>query len=862
MNDVPGYFRYWGKADPAGNYHPAICHMLDVGIVARELLCVQPPQMRDRFGLLFGPAWSDTLAFISALHDIGKISPGFQIKRPDLCRWLIEKGFDFPKHAETKHGRVAACCLPPLLREEMACREDTATVMAQILAAHHGAFVGSPDVVVGRKAWDDYRRAIVRFLAGLFGVHSLDNVALPSSSDALFFAGLLTVADWLGSSELHFPLGGHSPIDVRVYMEDRRDRAKALMRELKLDSVLLTNKPFEQLFSFEANACQKAVLSVVGQLQHPMLVIAESPTGSGKTEAAQAAFSAIASQNGLRGMYCALPTQATGNAMFTRMRTFLEKLDLTGQAELHLLHANADLNPDYERLQLSHIGEPEDEVENRVIASSWFLARKRGLLASFGTGTIDQALMAILKVRHFFVRLFGLSGKVVVLDEVHAYDAYMTEEISRLIGWLSHNNSSVVLLSATLPKARREKLLSAFSPEASAPPGLRYPCVIGLDTTGKMASKEIRGLESSSVTLAPFIALQENKVRAIVQILREKLANGGCAACILNTVSEAQATYTAVREALDAKDVVLFHSRFTLERRLEIEKNILSRYGRKENRPHMGIVIATQVIEQSLDVDFDLMVSDLAPIDLLLQRAGRLHRHDNVRPPLLAERVLYVVISDILKAPDFGKSKFVYFPDILLRTALLFVKDNAYSELVVELPHGVSVPIEKVYGDKQVLSSDRFQKELERWIESRIGAEMAQRYAASAVSLDDQSSFEDDPCYFLGTLSNNEDEERIVSSRLARQNVTLIVLGKGQETAVRERADTRRLYGRSIVTDNIYLVRHFQAQEPLQAWEEDALLRRCYPLELSEGSADLGTVIVSYDEQIGLQIMRRTEAAS
>jgi hypothetical protein len=219
-------------------------------------------------------------------------------------------------------------------------------------------------------------------------------------------------------------------------------------------------------------------------------------------------------------------------------------------------------------------------------------------------------------------------------------------------------------------------------------------------------------------------------------------------------------------------------------------------------------------------------------------------------------------MSDILKAPDFGKSKFVYFPDILLKTALLFVTDSTYSELVIELPYGVSAPIEIVYDDGQVLLSDRCQKELEYWIESRIGAQMAQRYAASAVSLDEQSSFDDDPRYFLENLSNNEDEGRIVSSRLARPNVTLIVLERGEETTVRERVDARKLYSRSIVTDNIYLVRRFQGRAQPRAWDEDALLHRCYPLELSGGSADLGEVIVSYNEQIGLQIMRKTEAAS
>ena len=575
-------------------------------------------------------------------------------------------------------------------------------------------------------------------------------------------------------------------------------RAKALVHELWMDSVLVSRKPFDQLFPFPPNPCQRAVMKIAEHLQHPMLIVVESPMGTGKTEAALATFSHIAEQNGLRGMYYALPTQATGNAMFHRMISFLERLELSGHVEFHLIHANADLNPEYEELQLRNIGEPEDEHENSVIASSWFTARKRGILASFGTGTIDQALMAVLKVRHFFVRLFGLSGKALILDEVHAYDAYMTEEISRLIGWLSRNNSSVILLSATLPNKRREKLLAAFSNTAQLPSDVRYPCVIGVDVTGKTMQEEIEDLEPSSVILAPVLSSQEEKVGAILRIIHDKLANGGCAACILNTISEAQAVYAAVKKTIEADEIILFHSRFTLERRLKIEEHIITRYGKeRSNRPSKGVVIATQVLEQSLDVDFDLMVSDLAPIDLLLQRAGRLHRHDNPRPFLLSDRVLYVIIPEVHAGKhDFGKSKFVYFPDILTKTALLFAKEDAYSALEVDLPYGVNKPIEAVYGEEQTLHSGTHRTALEKWIESRIGSEMAQRYAASAVSLADVRCFDDDPCYFLGNLANNEDEGRIVSSRLSRQSVRLIILEGDTELTICGKEDVKRLYGR------------------------------------------------------------------
>lgn len=852
---------FWGKAEPGSRAcHPALLHMLDVGVVARELLLAQPSALQRQILAMFGTTGVSGLALAAALHDIGKIGPGFQDKRADLCGPLRERGYPFPRHAEDRHGKIAAYRLPALLEEELECPVESAAVLAQVLAAHHGVFEAYVEVLDGGRKWEQARRSAAKVLARTFGVTSLASLPCPAPPDALLFAGLLTLADWLGSWEERFPFAETALDDLEAYVVQRQAVAREVVRELGLAVPIIPERTFAELFPELSpdpapNPCQEATLRVVAQLSPPMLLIVESPTGSGKTEAAQAAFAAVAARCGSRGAYFALPTQATGNAMFRRMEKFLDHLGLDGPAQLHLLHANADLNPDYEALRLRHV----EEEGGGVVASAWFRARKRGLLAGFGAGTIDQALLSVLKVRHFFLRLFGLAGKFLVLDEVHAYDAYMTEEIYRLLGWSSRCGTSTILLSATLPQSRRQRLLEAFDPAEELPADLRYPCVIGIDGSGKTVWEEIRGLEQTSVALAPTVCAPQGKAAEILRILRANLAEGGCAACILNTVAEAQEVYDAVKGDVADAEVVLFHSRFTLNRRTEIERALQATVGRGGTRPRKAVVVATQVVEQSLDVDFDCMVSDLAPVDFLLQRAGRLHRHRRERPAPLRHRTLHVLLPDLdREQPDFGRSKYVYFPDVLARTALLLHADHQPRARVVEVPHGVSALIEAVYGDDGPLDSARFGPALGTWVEDRLGTQLAQLFAAREATLADVRTCLDDPDY-LERLANDRDDERLVSSRLARPSVTLVILKEGESLAVRDRSTARELYGRSLSTDNVELVRHFAAQEPPEEWKEVGLLRHCRPLVLAAGAVRVATRTFTYDDEYGLRRAGKTE---
>jgi CRISPR-associated endonuclease/helicase Cas3 len=533
------------------------------------------------------------------------------------------------------------------------------------------------------------------------------------------------------------------------------------------------------------------------------------------------------------------------------MRRFLVRLHDEKAVELHLLHANADMNEDYIQLKLNSIG----DNNGNVIASSWFSARKRGLLAAYGTGTVDQALMAVLRVRHFFVRLFGLGGKMIILDEVHAYDAYMSEEIYNLIGWASRCGSSIVLLSATLPANKRKRLVEAFLPSAHLPPELNYPCVVGVDLRGVSAWRPVV-MSGDLLEIVPQVVKKKEMLRLMADMLMDVVADEGCAACIVNTVTEAQELYDLLKDRLSEHELILFHSRFTLERRLEIEAEIIRKYGKDGQRPHRGVVVASPVLQESLDVSFDAMFSEIAPVDLLLQRAGRLHRHNNKRPLHLRARRLFVFLPDLLDdEPDFGWSKLIYFPDLLYRSGKLFIKDGEYHPVSVELPEGVSPLIETVYGETDSSGMDKVR---DKWLEVRIGSEFASVHFARAASILSVHIKGDDPDY-LGNLQNSDEDEKTPSTRVGRQRITLVIFENGDDISVRSRDAERNLYLKSICTDSARLVRHFADIDPPVEWAESPLLRYCYPVFFTDGIAQEGELILAYDKIKGLSILRKKE---
>jgi CRISPR-associated endonuclease/helicase Cas3 len=662
------------------------------------------------------------ISFLAATHDIGKASPSFQEKWPQAAQSLRAVGFDFPRFlTPAPHGTVTAAVLPSLLGP-FGLAPKLSRQVATVMGGHHGLFPTATKTDQSKQAagggkWADARRLIVERIARMAGV--TDGCCIPAV-DALdhpflmILAGLVSVADWIGSHEGFFPYAGGN-VDLATYPNHARARAQRALNSLGWSGWTPPEKPapITSLFPFirpdTVRPLQREVVKLVEGLAGPCPVLVEAPMGEGKTEAAMFLADHWSATEGRRGCYFALPTQATSNQMFGRVRDFLDHRYPHDQVNLQLLHGHAALSEEFKLMRrrglppsLSEVygGSVESEADLKregVVAAEWFTHRKRGLLAPFGVGTVDQALLAVLQTQHVFVRLFGLAHKTLIVDEVHAYDAYMNRLLERLLAWLAAMGTSVVLLSATLPRARREALTRAYGGKnlAQAEQVKPYPRITVL-SEGR--TREIHAWASRSSTVHLDWRASDDKQLALV--LDEQLRDGGCAAVVCNTVGRAQRLYTVLKGRFQAgEELDLFHARYPFIERDEREKRALARFGKEDKgqRPRRAVLAATQVVEQSLDLDFDLMVTELAPVDLVLQRAGRLHRHRrDDRPEPVSEPHLWVLSPqmDASGLPDFRPSNFVYDEHILLRSWLA-LRDRS----LVRLPDDIEGLIEAVYSE-------------------------------------------------------------------------------------------------------------------------------------------------------------------
>ncbi len=364
-------------------------------------------------------------------------------------------------------------------------------------------------------------------------------------------------------------------------------------------------------------------------MDSPGLYIVEAPMGEGKTEAALAAAYQRWTTGDERGLYFALPTQLTSNRIHERLGRFLANASEAASSFV-LAHGNAWLTDKRVSAILPSVAGKE---EGAAAANLWFSDSRKALLAPFGVGTIDQALLSIVPARHSALRLFGLSGKVIVLDEIHSYDPYTSALIDRLVEWLLPLGCSVLILSATLTRARRAEIVAAAGAAESASSSA-YPLITKVPTGSSVAETlEIPNASprSLSIDIEHLPAASEGWLTRAVSAAE----SGACVLIVRNTIALAQETYRLARSR--CRDIGirfgLLHSRFPQFQRDRNESDWMELLGPgNEGRPKGAILVGTQVVEQSVDIDADLLISDLAPTDLLLQRMGRLHRHERLRP--------------------------------------------------------------------------------------------------------------------------------------------------------------------------------------------------------------------------------------
>ncbi len=922
---TPELLAFWGKLGK-GKYpedcHPAVCHLLDVGNCCRAL-------WRQTLGETSRRRWSNALgidelcaerwiSFWAAAHDIGKITPHFQFKVPDAKTKLRKAGFSTAA-GNCHHATLSAIYLKselatPTTNAFPAISKSLACSIAQVLGGHHGKIPGSGHLrensrVLGTGKWVSARTHIMKFLAEEFQVCDITPPRVPVQADNgfwLFLAGLIAVSDWVGSNATFFQTDGvwaGTVVDLDQYRVQSRERAERAIYALgfgRWEPKRTGPLSFAEVHPAITNPrpLQQACVEIAQTTTEPQLVLIEAPMGEGKTEAAVYLADQATHVLGCRGLYVALPTQATSNQMFGRIRKWLmQRYELEGESQrlnLQLLHGQTGFSEAFSQLlRLADIDDPQPEsnlpsgqLRAHVVAESWFAQnRKQQLLAPFGVGTIDQVLLAVLQTKHHFVRLFGLAGRTVVLDEVHAYDAYMTTLMERLLAWLAGLGCPVVLLSATLPSARRQKLIEAYSGCPAQIPNTDYPRV----TVAKCGQTHVLARHfaadvSRRLTLQIAWVIEQD----LTDRLEELLSDGGCVGIICNTVARAQKLFLWLAGLFESKgvSVSLFHARFTVADRLRIENEVLANLGlplENSRRPKRSILVATQVIEQSLDLDFDLLISEVAPVDLLLQRAGRLHRHHGrARPARLRLPQLWLFEPERHSdgIPEFGAFQSnvgkngqyrggVYDRCVLLRTWLT-LRDPVSRVHTITLPDDLERVVEAVYSPDGTKSlGPAWDAEISRTSTAREQSIRNSELKAESVHIPRPGS---DSLLEFNNRELEEENDGIhrelrAMTREAESSVTLVFLYCiGDRVSLdAEAVDpfelnagpsprlTRQLLERSVSISNPFWVRHFGSAPIPEGWQKNSALCRLRPVLLNAaGCFNVGARQLRLDIRLGV----------
>ncbi|MCK9342502.1 MAG: CRISPR-associated helicase Cas3' [Massilibacteroides sp.] len=718
---IPSYLRYWGKKS-RDEYTPAFhllpYHALDVAAVG-TLLLRNDPMLRERLSTI-GLEERDLeslIGFLLAVHDTGKFStPAFQ-----------RMGVDFP--AENRMRKHHADLGYRLWREHLwrkAIDEGWITLkggvdadngwriidpLLKLSCGHHGRPPDEDGTSINEWFTDEDKRAaeeFVRDCAALFLVDRLlplsggrENIRAIKKTSWLA-AGLCVLADWIGSDERYFPFR-EDIVDLSQYLTFTAfsNAATAIREKGAVPAVPSQERRIEDLFPeiFPEHTPTplQAYASSCPLGEGPHLFIIEDATGSGKTEAAITLAHRLMAAGEGQGIYIALPTMATANAMYGRVERVAERLFEGSTYSTVLAHSASRL---YGAIR-AYLEEGGGERRYESPGTAWLADnRKKALLAQVGVGTIDQALLGVLPVRHQSLRLLGLSRNILIVDEVHACDPYMHELLQRLLEFHGAMGGSTILLSATLPANQRRELAESF---ARRIPGMEtalqvdgYPLLTHISRSAPPVERVFSTARQRQIVVSLTTSPDEADAAVVTAAL-----NGMCVCRIRNTVDDAVATWRHLSETLPPGSVRLFHARFTLGDRLKIEKEVEDHFG-KYSTPETRrgqVLVATQVVEQSLDLDFDFMVSDLAPIDRIIQRAGRVHRHER------GERGtphIMVLAPEVLENPDeqwfsrmFPGGAAVY-PDHarLWLTAKLLLRGE------IRIPEDAHPFIEAVFGDE------------------------------------------------------------------------------------------------------------------------------------------------------------------
>jgi CRISPR-associated endonuclease/helicase Cas3 len=684
--------------------------------------------------------------FLGAIHDIGKATAVFQQKKSwngdhilddQLIEILESDGFYGLKELFLANPQNSPHALAgQAILQRLNVNDD----IGSIIGSHHGKPVDDVRTInsnfdaypanyiqiesENNKIAQKWKRVQTDVLQWALDITEIDDVRrLPSitQSAQVILSGLLIMADWIASNESYFPLIN---LDSRGKEVNLFERAKSGWQSWShtepsnIINAYTITELYEKRFGFTTlDSVQEKLIQEIRDSVNPGIYIVEAPMGSGKTEAALAASEELMKKYKLSGMYFGLPTQATSNGIFPRIENWLEKVvsdsfNDIDKSSIQLVHGKSALNEQYQSLKSATNINEDEETDGAVIVNGWFSGKKTALLDDFVVGTVDQFLLLALKKKHLFLRHLGFSKKVVVIDEAHAYDSYMNTYLFRAIQWMGTYNVPVIMLSATLPAETRGKLIQHYAvgqgyrwKELDKPSDWEtnqsYPLITHLD------QGELKQVTDFNTQISNTIAVISLAEEDLMEKVKELISNGGILGIIVNTVKRAQAMGQLFIEYFGDDNVEILHSSFISTDRVRKENELIKMIGKNAIRPKMKIIIGTQVIEQSLDIDVDVMISDLAPMDLLIQRIGRLHRHKKTKRPKIHEKARLFILGMDENFEFESGSEFIYGKYLLMRTQYFLPQE-------IILPDDISPLVQNVYGKETINLEGSIQDDYEK----------------------------------------------------------------------------------------------------------------------------------------------------
>lgn len=672
---VASYFKYWGKAkkdseQEGADYHLLPYHCLDVAAVGALLLAPKKKLTKDLAEFL-GMSPEDVknlIVFLLVFHDLGKFTSAFQglysaddgiLISPVFGRKL--KSYDGHHYRHDRMGLyfwhdITANCLWQVfntehLGKEKGRAEDGLMILMECMLGHHGEPIDPNECKSIRRFTEpENLEAAQLFFTDVYELlkPSLPIEKLQSDSwrkrleqVSWQIAGIAVLADWVGSDQSHFKY--HSgPMLLGKYWVMAQKTAIAALNATDLNAVPTVSpyKSIKEYYGYNPTPLQQWAEDVAID-DSPQLFILEDVTGSGKTEAAMALTHRLMEAGAAEGFYFGLPTMATSNAMFDRVsKHYQQMLSLADgrQPSIVLAHGAREMNDVFREAVLAaeNPDSQYDAIDPTATAqcNQWLAdSRKKALLAPVGVGTIDQALLAVLPRRHQSLRLLGLNQKVLVVDEVHASDDYMFELLESLLSFHLHQGGSVVLLTATLSQKQRKRLVSCWHKAGDVSPvalkNTDFPLATKVSLNQNSLLSEVSLENRKDVSREIAVVFLHDEESCINKVL-EAVERDECVVWIRNSVNDALEAYQLIQQRMENPDnCLLFHSRFILQDRKNIEKKVLEVFGKSGDASIRAgkVLISTQVFQESLDADATVMISDICPIDDLIQRVGRLHRH-------------------------------------------------------------------------------------------------------------------------------------------------------------------------------------------------------------------------------------------